>query len=86
MKCPLCVKEGLKSRIYQGMSVTTCMNFPSFYDEAGHYHYHDRNTITTRYNCSNGHNWTEKSCPLPCWCETGDEPPSLFIRKGMKKD
>jgi hypothetical protein len=33
MKCPQCKKEGKKSCVYVGMSMTTCMGVQSYYDE-----------------------------------------------------
>jgi len=70
MKCPQCIKEGKKSTVYPGVSTTTLMYFPPFYDEDGKYHHHDGNTITTSYGCSNGHKWTE-STSGSCWCGWG---------------
>ena len=61
MKCPECVKESKRSRVNIGTSSTTCMGVQWYYDEEGRYHYHDPNTITTSYSCSEGHRWTERS-------------------------
>jgi hypothetical protein len=54
--------------VYPGMSTTTLMYCPPFYDEQGRYHHHDLNTTTTGYRCSNGHEWTESNQPK-CWCQ-----------------
>lgn len=70
MKCPQCVKEGKKSKVYPGVSMTTAMWCPPFYDEEGNYHHHDSNVTTTEYSCSNGHKWTEKTSGS-CWCGWG---------------
>lgn len=67
MICPECKEQGLKSKVYPGMSMTTAMFCQPFYDEEGNLHHHDFNTTTTEYSCSNGHHWTEKSSG-ECWC------------------
>ena len=67
MICPECKKQGLKSFVYPGMIMTTCMYYTPFYDEEGKYHHHDSNITTTHFSCSNGHNWSEKSGGS-CWC------------------
>jgi len=67
MICPVCTKKRLKSKVYPGISLTTLMYFPPFYDEEGKFHDHDNNRITTNYACSNGHQWTEK-ITRSCWC------------------
>lgn len=58
MKCPICVKEGLKSRVYVGGTQATLMYATPYYDEDGNYHSNDPNTRYTDYSCSNGHKWT----------------------------
>jgi len=66
MKCPQCIKEGKRSKVYVGLSVTTTAGTESYYDEDGNFHFHDPNVTTTQYNCSNGHKWEENSrneCP-----------------------
>lgn len=68
MKCPDCVKENKKSSIQIGMTTSTCMYFPPFYDEEGEFHSHDSNGTSTSYHCSNGHSFNEhrtNSCPNP---------------------
>lgn len=59
MKCPECVEQGLKSRMYVGYSTRTLMSAHPFYDEDGNYHHGDPNKTTTNYSCSNGHQWVE---------------------------
>lgn len=67
MKCNQCVREGKRSKVFQGMTSSTLMGGGGpYYDEDGSYHRHDPNTISTTYKCSNGHKWVEKSkhsCP-----------------------
>lgn len=59
MKCPECITEGKKSKIFPGMSTVTAMYCAPFYDEDGKYHHHDLNTTTTSYSCSEGHDWSD---------------------------
>ena len=56
-KCPICKKEGLKSKVYVGGSMTTLVHCGNgHYDEDGIYHAPGKcNTTTTQYTCSNGH-------------------------------
>lgn len=56
-KCPICVKEGKKSYVYEGACVSTLMGTYSWYDEGGKYHYSDPNTTTCSYHCSEGHSF-----------------------------
>lgn len=69
MKCEKCAEAGLKSTVYVPMGhVSTCMAFSPFYDEDGAYHYHDENTHSESWSCSNGHRWHLRSqgkCPAP---------------------
>jgi len=67
MICPECKKQGLKSMVFPGSSSTTLMYCQPFYDPEGQYHHHDSNITTTEYECSNGHQWTEKTSGT-CWC------------------
>jgi len=66
MKCPECVATDQKSRITPGMASVTAMYCAPYYDEEGVYHHHDLNTTTTRYGCTNGHEWRGTSPPLKC--------------------
>lgn len=68
MKCPTCVAEGKRSKVFVGPSTSTCMSGASFYDEDGRPHFHDPNTTTTEYRCSNDHTWKEVD-RKKCWCE-----------------
>ncbi len=72
MKCPTCVEEGEKSKIFPLGSSMTLMYCAPFYDEEGVYHHHDGNIITSEYRCSREHHWVEKrnpSCPAGDWPE-----------------
>lgn len=70
MKCPECKKAKLKSRVYPGIGSATLMYCRPFYDEDGKYHFHDLNTTTTSYSCSQGHDWVETT-KGSCWCGWG---------------
>lgn len=67
MKCKECESQNLKSTVREGISSVTALHSSPFYDEDGKYHLHSRNTRTTNYTCSNGHNWKTKS-GCSCWC------------------
>lgn len=68
MKCPTCEKEDLKSRVYDpGYTITTAMRCLSYWDEDGKQHRHDSNAVTSKFTCSNGHEWSEEKYH-PCWC------------------
>ena len=60
MKCPQCVKEGKRSKVYPHGGSVTAMYCPPFYDEDGKYHNHDSNTRTQSFSCSEGHRWIER--------------------------
>ena len=59
--CPICQKEGLKSKVYIGWCTITALNCGNgHYDEDGHYHPPEPcNTMTCEYTCSNDHPWSE---------------------------
>ena len=61
MKCPNCISENKKSCVYEGMTTSTLLYFQPYYDEDGKYHYHDLNTSTTHYKCTNNHEWYENT-------------------------
>lgn len=75
MKCPTCVEEGEKSRVYcGGSSMTGIGGSQDFWDEEEIHHYHEVNRVSTSYSCSRGHSWvfsTVPSCPAP-GCEWGE--------------
>jgi len=67
MKCPVCVNEGLKSKVYPHFGFVAAAYYPPFYDEEGRLHNHDANVSATDYECSHGHQWTETTRGS-CWC------------------
>lgn len=67
MKCPVCIQEGKKSTLRDTGGTCTLASCAPFYDEEGKHHYHDHNTTTLNYSCSNGHSYTV-SKRGSCWC------------------
>jgi hypothetical protein len=68
--CSKCQSENRKSIVYVGVSESTTMYAPPFYDEQDVYHNHDPNRVTTHYSCSNGHEFqetTRRKCPGCAW-------------------
>ena len=61
MICPRCKILGKRSRVYCYGSFSTLMYSRPFYDEDGSYHYHDINTYTDSYQCSENHKITVTS-------------------------
>ncbi len=59
MKCPECVAEGERSKVYPHESHRTLLAVQRYFDEDGTYHSHDPNKTTTKYECSRGHKWSE---------------------------
>lgn len=60
MICKKCQENNLKSKVFAGGCSSTLMTASSYYDEEGKPHYHDLNTTTAEYRCSNGHRFTVK--------------------------
>jgi len=60
MKCPECVRENKKSKVYPGMMTRTAIYYPPYYDEYGKIHDPDRNITTVSYSCSRGHKWEDQ--------------------------
>ena len=60
MKCPECLKDGGRSRVYVDGSSTTLMGTHFYYDEDGDFHHDDPNITTTVYHCSEGHAWRSR--------------------------
>jgi len=59
--CEECKSQGIKSKVFQGMSTRTLALSVHYWDENGREHTPDDiNTTTTEYRCSNGHTWSEK--------------------------
>ena len=57
--CPVCVKESLKSTVRSGMETYTSVDWFPYYNEDGAWHSDDPNIGTTKWYCSQGHEWTE---------------------------
>ncbi len=77
--CPMCSKEGKKSRITCGNISVMCMGSLPYYDDEGEYHDHDPNTHSAYFYCSNDHKWVECStqpCPNPK-CDYGESEPKV---------
>lgn len=69
MICEECKKQGLKSRVDEGMAVCSPLGGGrTFWDEEGREHYHNRDITGTSYRCSNGHEWMVRH-QHKCWCE-----------------
>ena len=66
MICNQCKNLGLKSEIYPGNGMSTCMGFIQYYDQEGNLHVHDPNTTRYDYRCSNGHTWVEETSMSHC--------------------
>jgi hypothetical protein len=76
-KCPLCEKEGKKSKLYPGGTSYFSIggNF-THYDEDGVRHYHDPTRKVSNYSCSNGHHFMRvhyQKCPTCNWQKKEDE-------------
>lgn len=71
--CPWCELSGQTSTVFEGMSCCTAAYTPPYFDATGRRHNHDGNATTTSYNCSRGHQFTERSYPQ-CWCGWTAQP------------
>lgn len=61
--CPICLRLGLRSRIYvpSMVSRTAMLGSTAYYDEDGIFvPAVDPNITTSQWSCSRGHKWTEK--------------------------
>lgn len=65
MKCPACEKDGRVSRVTLGEGLDTRNPAEAYYDEDGHYHFHQHVGTVYRWSCSNGHVGTA-SVTKPC--------------------
>lgn len=66
MNCPKCKEENKKSITYNIGSVSTLAGYPSYVGSDGVYHHHDNNKVTSKYECSNSHNFTVIKVGTPC--------------------
>lgn len=74
MICPQCKVNDQRSTVHIGAGMSTAMYSAPYYDEDGTYHFHDRNSHTKSYSCSNGHRWAETAtnrCPGCDWTKEG---------------
>ena len=79
MKCPQCVREGLRSRVYpDNGSAVTLLGYGREYDEDGALHIHDPNRLGCGYRCSLGHRWSESWLPR---CPSGDYGGEITTRE-----
>lgn len=81
-KCQECEKQGLTpDRIDYIGSSATLLGGSTFWDKDGQEHYHNPNSYTHSYKCSNGHVWSDKEqkpCPAcgDSWRQTAPRIPS----------
>lgn len=57
-RCPVCVREGQRSTVVEGMVTSTAMGSLTFYDENGKRQYYDPNVTTAQYECSSRHRFS----------------------------
>ena len=74
MKCPKCIEEGKRSKVFDLGRSTTLMACPSYYDEDGNHHTHDSNRISSCFECSEGHKWKVVRDGTECWCGWNKDP------------
>jgi len=71
--CPVCEKQGKKSKVFSNGCSSTLMAFGNYHDKDGNYHYHDFNITTEYYECEFGHTFIRKGhggCPsYPEYCD-----------------
>lgn len=83
MRCPECVRLGLRSRLYAPTCYTrTAMGgSQQYYDEDGNRHYHEVNRSHGQGHCSEGHvlHWAMSTqCPAE-GCEYGS-PETITVQ------
>ena len=59
MRCPKCVKEGKKSRVYVFTPKLNLLFQQPYYDENGDY-VSQEVKARTEYSCSRGHSWEQE--------------------------
>jgi hypothetical protein len=59
--CKACQEKGLKSTVQEIGAMQTLKHTPRSWDENGNERPRAKNTVTTRYSCSNGHYFEEKT-------------------------
>jgi hypothetical protein len=66
MKCPRCVEDGQRSKVYDNGSTSGGLGWTPHYDEDGNYHRHNPSKVTSGFKCSNGHYFSiTRSVPCP---------------------
>jgi len=69
MICSTCKNNNEKSKVYiVGTFYDLKEPQDRFFDENGKWHVHDTNPTINKYQCTNGHEWSEKKY-AKCWCE-----------------
>ena len=69
MICNACRTDNQRSKVYITEIFYDLQQAQDrFFDEDGKWHCHDINPTTTKYQCSNRHEWTEVKYAT-CWCE-----------------
>lgn len=81
MKCPICKKEGKKSKCFNKDTVSTLAAYPSYYDEESNFHHHDLNMKKTMFTCSEGHEFfaESKGSTCPSYPENCDFNPEVKL-------
>lgn len=67
MRCPACIEKNLLSKVYDSKTTASGHKAILFYDENGHRHRHDPDTVSRFFKCGNDHKFvviTQGSC----WC------------------
>ena len=67
VRCPECMKRQMMSTVEVVGQFRTMMTPTVYFDEEGRQHIHDPNTVTSTYQCSNGHRWQQGQKGY-CWC------------------
>ena len=68
LSCKECVNSQKESKVYLVSSMSTLIGCSPFFDSYGKCHYHDTNTITETFKCSEGHFFKRKIKPGVCDC------------------
>jgi hypothetical protein len=63
MKCPECVKAGLRSTVTLVGESSSLVMGSQWWDEEGKFHDYDPNITTADYKCSAGHRWSTSTGP-----------------------
>lgn len=84
LKCPQCIEEGTRSKVYTNGSTSTLLGWRGpYYDEDGEHHSHDPNQVTSHYSCDNGHQFAasrRRACPNRK-CDYGKSPEEIAAQQ-----